>query len=433
MYSEIFHVILVKLNTNTNPSTSVIVVQTTIGLVIGAILNVNVIFLGFTSLGGAFIPGCPFHSTISDAIRFIFKENPMISKSRVLPVFRYLPERLRRLSFIIFAGSLWITSSAMVLLIPYDTFSNGIWFLLILIPASISIAYSAQQEVVHKPQKYEISHMASWVFLSVSALTIPAVLAGIVAFFSVYSVILLFIILACVVIDNFSKSMVDTGEIDAIAWLLTTAPPQYPAIFFKKAAQMTSFDSIGRHYRPRLLESLMPFLTLLITSHRTPELPSSGSNTHSPSSIDEDPHLKNLEIYIACLARLSEFTDHRGDFWILREDAKRHPKLEQPLIDKLVVLADPRHRFDDLRSAAIKVLNNYKLDRRGNSLSRVTVMRSVVTGLMNAASLTRMLGHGARELNSQDSEEQGLPNLQGPVELITRIEPPHSNGENEEA
>ena len=45
----------------------------------------------------------------------------------------------------------------------------------------------------------------------------------------------------------------------------------------------------------------------------------------------------------------------------------QHPKLEQPLIDKLVLLANPRHHFQaGLRSAATKVLNNYELDIEGN-------------------------------------------------------------------
>ena len=82
--------------------------------------------------------------------------------------------------------------------------------------------------------------------------------------------------------------------------------------------------------------------------------------------IDEDPHLKNLEIYTACLARLSEFADYEGNFWCLWEDVMQHPKLDQLLIDKLVEFANPRHHFQDgLRSAATKVLNNYDLDMEG--------------------------------------------------------------------
>ena len=206
--------------------------------------------------------------------------------------------------------------------------------------------------------------------------------------------VMLGIVFASWMISRMSKSMADTGEIDAIAWLLNTTP-QYPATFFKKAGQLAGLNSIGHHYRPRLLESLMPLLTLLITSYHTPEHHSFDS--HSPSSKprrnykielrreqpsdvlesryglptslslvdddtgpnDEDPHLKNLEIYVACLAQLSEFTNCEGSFWCLREDAMQHPKLEQPLIKKLMEFANPQHDHfqSDLRSAATKVLN----------------------------------------------------------------------------
>jgi hypothetical protein len=112
-----------------------------------------------------------------------------------------------------------------------------------------------------------------------------------------------------------SKSMTtNTGEIDAIVWLLKTAPPQNPAELFKKSAQMTGIDSIGCDYRPRLLESLMPFLSPLITSYHPPT---------SCLSLIEDPSLENpsLGIYTACLARLSEFTDSKGSFKCLGMDA----------------------------------------------------------------------------------------------------------------
>ena len=202
---------------------------------------------------------------------------------------------------------------------------------------------------------------------------------------------------ACWMLSKMSKSMADTGEIDAIAWLLITTPPQFPATFFKKASQMTCANSIGRHYRPRLLELLMSLLNPLITSHHAPEHHS--SDTHSPQSddflnrrrprarmrfvdnmvtINEDLHLKDLETYIASLAQLSEFTDCKGTFWCLREDAMQHPKLEQPLIDKLVDFANPQRHSQVMRSAAIKVLNNYKLDMEGNPLGP-TVLESVAT------------------------------------------------------
>ena len=50
---------------------------------------------------------------------------------------------------------------------------------------------------------------------------------------------------ACWMVIKMSKSMADTREVDAIAWLLEVTPPQNPAT---KAGQMTGFDSTGRHY-----------------------------------------------------------------------------------------------------------------------------------------------------------------------------------------
>ena len=257
--------------------------------------------------------------------------------------------------------------------------------------------------------------------------------------------------------------MADTGEIDAIAWLLITAPPQHPATFFEKAGQMTGPNSIGRHYRPRLLESLMPLLTLLITSYNAPQ--HHTSDTHSPSSkhrrnfkielkreqsddalegqyrlptslslvdddtspIDEDPHLKDMETYTACLARLSEFTDYKGTPACLWEDAMQHPKLEQPLIDKLVEFANPRHHFQvGLRSAATEVLKNFKLDIEGKPVESPAAVLGSVSTVVERTTIF-ILNISQRVLNRQ---EQGDPDLHMPVELqaATRVEP-HSSRE----
>ena len=362
---------------------------------------------------------------------------------------------------------LWVASDAVV---AYGTLMlSGTWFFLLIFLLAIPIAYSAQQEGVHKPQKYNTPRLSAWVFLFVSLSIVFAIYFRSPLYIPLYVIGVLGIVFACWIFSKMSKSMADTGEIDAIAWLLITTPPQHPATFFKKAGQMTGFDSIGRHYRPRLLESLMPFLTHLITSYHDPEHHS--SDAHSPSSkprrnfkielkreksddvldgrydlpaslslvdddvgpgpIDEDPHLKNLEIYTACLAQLSEFKDYEGNVWCLREDAMQHPKLEQLLIDKLVALANPRHHFQvGLKSAATKVLNNYGLDMEGNPVrspatSESVPMRSVATVLRSATTL--MLNVSG--LNSQHLE-RGHPNLHRPA---TRVEPTHSFGEIEKA
>ena len=82
----------------------------------------------------------------------------------------------------------------------------------------------------------------------------------------------------------------------------------------------------------------------------------------------------------------------------------QQPKLEQPLIDKLVAFTN--HSQGGLRSAATKVLNNYKLDMEGNpARSPGTIRRSAATSI--------------------NSQEQGHPKLYP----ATDVEPAHSSGE----
>ena len=383
-------------------------------------------FIGISSLGGAFVPGCPFRSAFSGVIRLIFEILQTLSKwihcgSRLSKILRWL--------WIGTLTLLWFASNVGV---AYATLNSGSWFCLFFFPASVPIAYAAQQEVVHKPQKYKVSHLALWAFSFVSLSMILAVYYDCFPIFlPLYGIGLFAVVFACWMASKMSKSMADTGEIDAIAWLLITTPPQYPAIFFKKAAQMTCLDSIGVDYRPRLLESLMPLLTHFIVSHHAPERPNSDTSHPSSSnwSFVEDPDLENLEIYVACLARLSDFEDCEGNLWCLKEDARQHPKLEQPLIRKLVELANLRHGFQvGLRSAATRVLENYGLDAEGNSRAEknpASIVWRISTVLRSSASLTRRLSGGL------DKEEQAHPNFHRPVGLATgkRVEPPHWSGE----
>ena len=452
---------------------------------------------------------------------------------------------------------LWIGFSAVT---AYATqyFTNQ-WIILSFVPAAITFAYAAQWEINHTTQDYRISYLMGWV-----ALIVELLIAGGSYFCGdhlIYSSFLPFIIpygLAMVVLVLFgwmssgmSKSMAETGEIDAIAWLLRSTSSQDPT-FFKKAGQMV-VEYCGSQYRPRLLKSLMPLLSLLITSHhvsrepnpdtfslskrkpeekdtqlekmqsedplisltreevqadsvvktprhvpersnsdpsslssqarlkilkgknidlnkqqfeglnpvhstdpvvattshhalnsdtsfspkarpnslevqnielkkqhegppiglspvqadpiaitspQVPELfnsdPSSSSSKARPKLLEEkntplkkvqsdgpqtvlnpvevDPQainneemktLQHLEIYVLCLALLSDFKDDEGSYRCLWEDAKRHPQLEEDLRDKLVELANPPYPPGRLRNAAIQVLNNYGLDSQG--------------------------------------------------------------------
>ena len=368
--------------------------------------------------------------------------------------------RLSRRSLLGLGFSTFLCLGVSVPMFVSQRYGNpGTWFPYLSIALTLPIALVAQHKAVHKPQKYKISGMAALLFLVFLFLSVSIIMGIFVyqlndsnqlrriigtAFTLSLTFILFFgFIFGSLMIGKMSKSMVDTGEIDAIAWLLITAPPQHPAAFFKKAGQLTGVDSIGRHYRPRLLESLMPLLTPLITSYHPPEHHS--SDTHSPPqsdtvlngrpqtnlspvndmvSIDEDSRSNDLEIYIACLARLSEFTDCEGTFWCLREDAMQHPKLEQPLIDKLVELANPQRYSQVVRSAATKVLNNYKLDMEGNPLGP-TALESVATDPRSETTST---------LNDNDLNRQERGHLE-PYrleDLATHVESAHSSEEVEE-
>ena len=385
-------------------SASVGVVEQYISYAVGAILSIGLSALGAISLGAAFIPGCPFRSTFSTAIRLIF-ESPQTLSKRFLGG-RLAQEKIRWL----WIGSttfLWVTLCAVT---AYATlFNSNHWISLVIVPSAFAVVYAAQKEVAHKPQQYKVSRVGAWLLVA------SEVTLGIATYFSAprqYSIFLPLYILGLSVIifgnwmaSQMSKSMAETGEIDAIAWLLRSTPSQDPALF-KKAGQLTNLLSNGRHYRARLLDSLLPLLSLLIISHQVSD--DHNSDSHSPSSKarqkfktelkrgqsdnlsdgryrlsainpnlmeDDDPikeasRMQNLEIYVTCLAQLSDFTDYEGSFWCLKEDARRHPKLEEMLIKKLMVLANPRYRFQaSLRSVATKVLNNYQLDIEGNPLT----------------------------------------------------------------
>jgi hypothetical protein len=259
----------IKLNTNSIPSASIAPSQSMIGITVAALLNVGLLFLGFASLGGAFFPGCPFRSAFSSVIRFIFE------KPRKLFMWILHGEMNRELWIGTLSLFCTVPVAAIVFVMSNAAHSTGvgIWSSLIFLSAaSFPLAVFAEKKVVHKPQKYKISHLALWVFLPNSVVMASAIsfdqarIGGKLIWMIIAGVGGLVVLSFALVWGGMSKSMADTGEIDAISWLLKTSPPQNLAAFFKKAAQMTGSDSIGFHYRPRLLESLIHFLSLLIIS-----------------------------------------------------------------------------------------------------------------------------------------------------------------------
>ena len=316
----------------------------------GATLLLGFITILVTSLSAAFFAACPFRSSFSTTIQYFFKLFEKLPRWMCQGLSQRKIRWLRIGSFTF----LWVVSSAVI---AYATMVYSAAFLaFICIPIAITIAYAAHKEITHKPQELKFPRLVFIVFIAIASplaaippftglkhrLSYPIVL-------SLYTIGILVLFFSGWVGSGMAKSMVETSEVDAIAWLLTSTSSQDPE-FFKKAGQIASLGTDGPHYRPRLLKSLMPLLSLLITSHRNDRI-----------DMLEDQKLYHLEIYVSCLAILSDFEDYEGSFWLMREDARQHPKLdsdpkEQLLRNKLVELARNPQYCSNLRSASAKVL-----------------------------------------------------------------------------
>ena len=361
-------------------------IQAYIGYIVGAILVLGLTTLLLTpSLAAAFAPACPFRSSFSTTIQLVSKFFLKLSKWMC----RGLSQRKIRWLWIGSLTFLWVASCA---LIAYASMVNSTGFLaLVCIPVAITIAYAAHEEITHKPQEYKIPQLVFLMFIIIAPpLAAVAPFTGLKhrlsypIVFSLYAIGILVLFFTGWMGSRMAKSMVEMGEVDAIAWLLKSTSSQDPESF-KKAGQIASLGSNSPHYRPRLLKSLMPLLSLLITSHRNDRI-----------DMLEDLQMHHLEIYVSCLAVLSDLVDYEGSIWLMREDARQHPKLdsdpkEQPLRNKLVELAgNPRYR-SSLRSASTKVLNNYGLGSQGDTLrSGATVVQNTRNTWKKIASRTRL-------------------------------------------
>ncbi|EDR00377.1 uncharacterized protein LACBIDRAFT_334197 [Laccaria bicolor S238N-H82] len=321
-------------------------IQKTIGYGVGTLLTVSVSALGVMSLVAAFIPTCPYDSTFSVIIKGIFDQ---IHKLASLVVSRLArsessPAGLKRwgwmtINGIIFRGILFFGSGSAI---AWATITqSSAYYLLIFIPIAISFEYAMKQPkpVNHKPQKHRLPR---WV-LSVFIIMAPTF--AIAGYFRNPRRYIIFVILY-VSASQMSKSLDKTTEIDAIIWLLETSPN---SDLIRKACQI--LRGYG-DYRPKMLESLMPLLSLLIVSDRS------------------DVELEDLETYVSFLAYLADFDKKPGSWLLLREDAMSHPRLEDPLLQKLVELK--HHPRVGIAQAAEKVLRLFGYPDEGDTSSIMT-------------------------------------------------------------
>ena len=226
-----------------------------------------------------------------------------------------------------------------------------------------------------KPQKYMLPYWAVLGFVIIGStmsaagyFTAPQNRNVFITLYSVGMVILFFVGL---VARNLAKSTEKTKDIDAIAWLLNSeSTPSEIRSLLLRIGQMTDKSNKHYDYRPRLLDSLMPLLSSLITSPRTKML-------YDRDESDQD----DLTMYVSCLAQLSNFDDDPWSwhFWkrdtrkmlrSLHEDAKKHPILEDSLRKKLEeLIKDPKSKRE-LIDAAKAVLISYSSDEQREELLR---------------------------------------------------------------
>ena len=342
MSSEIFRIVLSDINLNIIFSVSIWSIQQNIGYGVGTILTLSVIALGITSLAAAFIPACPYSSSISTIIQVIFD----YTRKALKLVSRRWNTPSSRMTLVIFS---WFASGS---LIAFATIKfSSAFYLLVFIPISITFEYSMKKQVKHKPQKHRLPRLSLWVSMIITPLLAAA---GYFRNPQKYHIFVILYIVGMLVLffygwmaSRMSKSLEGTAEIDAITWLLKLETSPNPELF-KKACRIVSSDS-GRDYQPKVLESLMLLLSSVIASHRPDMKP------------------KDLETYVSCLAYLAKFEDKGGSWSRLKEDARKHPKLEEfeELRKKLVELA--KHQSPVGRDAG-NVLHSHGWDAHGQKI-----------------------------------------------------------------
>ncbi|KAF8801147.1 hypothetical protein BYT27DRAFT_7115509 [Phlegmacium glaucopus] len=355
-----------------------------IGYAVAVILSVGFITLAITSLAAAFIPACPFHSSFSTIIKLVF-ESPEILLKTLSNKFD-IPEWMRKLN----PGRSWLPIAGLVLwfgsgsAIAYGTlkFSGGI-MVLVCIPLAITFAYSMPEEEIRSREPQKDPSRLSFVFYDETKRRIPqkyrlplfslgnfVVIGSLLStagyfnhswgiFITLYIIGMVLLLLFGIIARPLAKSTKETREIDAVAWLLNSTSSDSRSLFMK-AGKITSGkgdDARGGDYKPRLLASLLPLLSSLITSPRT--------------KVDEDSKPTDLEVYVSCLAQLSDFVRDTGSWRLLHEDGKRHSKLEPPLVTKLVWLATNPLALEqcgeNVKKAAIAVLHNHRMDEHGKT------------------------------------------------------------------
>ncbi|KDR65507.1 hypothetical protein GALMADRAFT_217532 [Galerina marginata CBS 339.88] len=307
-----------------------------IGYTVGGLFAAGLVFIFLLTTAAAFIPGCPFHTSASTWMRFLFKLilRHSLPKWIVGAKTSKRTRGLRILGVIIFSGATLIATAFLVLQYSYVFFAL-IWFP----TAAVFWLAGDPPKSDGKPYKYGIHHL-----LLVGGVVITPLIAFagsfidrppvFIALFGAASII--FAVIATYAIRTY-KCIPNTEEAEAVAWLLKSTSSQDPA-YFRNAGQIAAGSE---HRKALLLSSLLPLLLPLITSR----------NSHHKEH--------DLETYVACLAQLSAFTGTEGSFW-KNEGAVVHPLLpDTSLLTRLKKLELESPQNSRLRIAARDALRYY--------------------------------------------------------------------------
>ena len=387
------------------------------------------------SLAAAFIPACPFQSPLSDILRLTFQ----IPQTLSMWIFRNLYKK-KKLSFGMIPG--WLRTAAFLLIftasgvaIAYAILAlSGSFAPIVCVPVAFTFAFSMREpkKENHTPQRHKLPQLSLLVFFVIGS-SLSA--AGYVrdqhqthVFIILYVIGMSFLLFFGWMARRMSKSVNET-EIDATAWLLKSTPFQDPG-FLRSLEKTTKLASVDPCYRPRVLASLVSLLPPLIASYETDSLheDSRHENSSPENSLDEDPlnaissdeilrqeksqqeksrqERLRLQDLLSCLATLSNFEDDDGTFWLLKEDKKSHPTLENTakLRSKLMQLA----RLEDTEYSvpATQILKNFKLNDEENLEQKERVFgdaESVIT-------LTELYSYEGVE-SSHDKPDNGYHSL----------------------
>jgi len=323
-------------------------------------LLLGFVFLILASVAAAFIPACPFNSSLTTLIKLFFKFFPghyLPKWMRNADKFLGMTHALLRI-FSVGVASILVIGVMVFCVLRYN---SGAYYAFICFPfaAGVSI-FGDLPRSYERPPKYGIEY---WIFLA-SIVIAPFVIAAsyysdtrFATFVGLFSTGCALLLLFTIFGSQLFKFTPETRETDAVAWLLDWTASQEPS-YFRKAGEISKKPKDDRCQHPKdenydhrkafLLTSLLPLLSSLITS----------KIQYRDSNQEET---KDLEIYVACLAQLSNFEPFGGSIW-KNQSALVHPENVESLVESLEKILGVKAWESNslLRSAAQDALKHYK-------------------------------------------------------------------------